>query len=266
MNPMNSWTVNFWREWSPYLSPLSVLRWRNYQLHETAQPTGTGELTLTLKSPFHSTVSLRKFSSDIATFEEVAIHQVYQDVLRFVPDCKTVIDLGANIGLTSLYLTHHFPACRVLAVEPDPDNFRLLSKNLGSLIAKGTCQAIQAAVWSEEKSLVISDTAEQGEHWMRQVGVASNCNDSRPTVQGLTMQSLLAHSGFAEVDLLKVDIEGAEVELFQGDLSWMKQIRALAIEFHDDTRTRSNFDTHLQAYGFRIADANPHTVVAVKSA
>jgi len=61
-----------------------------------------------------------------------------------------------------------------------------------------------------------------------------------------------------------VDIEGAETELFKGDLSWLARVNAIAIEFHGESRMASHFDDAMQEFGFCIYNEDRHTVLAVK--
>lgn len=78
------------------------------------------------------------------------------------------------------------------------------------------------------------------------------------------MQTIFERSGFDRIDLLKVDIEGAEVQLLQGAGDWLTKVNAIAIEFHGNSRAESGFDQLTQ--GFRIADESPHTVLAIRDA
>jgi hypothetical protein len=88
--------------------------------------------------------------------------------------------------------------------------------------------------------------------------------DDGETMQGFPINRIINDSGFERVDLMKVDIEGAEVELFTGDTDWLKKVGAVAIEFHHDSRAVSRFDEITGAYGFRIYDQDAHTVLAVR--
>lgn len=83
-------------------------------------------------------------------------------------------------------------------------------------------------------------------------------------VEAFTMRELLEYSGFQIVDLLKVDIEGAETELFSRDVDWLTLVRCIAIEFHGDSRQRSRFDEVVRRYGFHICSEESHTVIACK--
>lgn len=78
------------------------------------------------------------------------------------------------------------------------------------------------------------------------------------------MNQILADSGFPHIDLLKVDIEGAETQLFADNLEWLEHTRMIAIEFHGDSREESGFDETMKRYRFRVIEANSHTTLAIR--
>jgi len=84
-----------------------------------------------------------------------------------------------------------------------------------------------------------------------------------PHVQGRTLSRIIQDSGFGTVDLIKIDVEGAERELFQGDLSWLERTRAIAIEFHGDSRRTCQFDEIVKRFEFHVHE-HPHTILAVR--
>src|SRR5688572_30393179 len=113
---LNSWTVSLARELWPRMNLRSVLRFRNYSLREAQGSLRQNQLlNLNMKSPINQRVSLREVGSDILTFNEVLLDRVYKTVLSHVSECKTVIDLGANIGLSSIFFAANYPACRIFA-------------------------------------------------------------------------------------------------------------------------------------------------------
>jgi FkbM family methyltransferase len=244
----------------------SIFRYRNYWLREAqGRSSPTGKLKLRLKSPVRGVVVLRKVSSDLYTFGDIFEQEVYRTVLRHLPDCSTIVDLGANIGLASLYLASAYPSARILAIEPNRDNFELLKTNLKNLIQEGRCIPIQAAVWSARKVLTVNP------HWLPDAynGFRLSEQPSPPNavdqVQGFTVEEILASSQFEQVDLLKVDIEGAEVELFRNDLAWLGRVRAIAIEFHGRSRYECGFDQILSDQGFKVCEEDSHTVLAMRT-
>ena len=264
--PSQPWTLSFIREWRPYMSLPSVLRLRDYELRSAGGKQVEGQiLDLNMKLPVQGKVSLREVGSDILTFEEVFKQQIYRNVLTKLEQCETVIDLGANIGLASLYFAGHYPSCQLFAVEPNADTYRVLNANLNELIEMGRCRTVKAAVWGSEKALV-ADRSQAPEHYS-----AFTTKEARPeenageTMMGLPIQKIIKNSGFTKIDLLKVDIEGAEVELFKGDAGWLRSVRSIAIEFHGDSRNECQFDEIMRNYRFHIYDQDPHTVLAVRN-
>jgi FkbM family methyltransferase len=273
MNPMKSWTVSFFRRWLPYMTALSVLRYRNAVCRVPRNPIRDGRgtpgpeksLSLRMKQPFKGDVFLRENTFDFITFEEVVFEQVYKAIPAHLPKCKRVIDLGANIGLSCLYLAARYPACKIVAVEPLAQNYALLTKNVAYLIEAQRCLPMQAAVWSTDKPLAL-DQPEIPERYNAYSVRQSAPAESAPlNVEGLTIRSIMERADFQEVDVVKVDVEGAETELFKGDLDWLNHTGAIAIEFHGNARSVSNFDNIMLRYGFTVQAEDEHTVLAVRA-
>ena len=78
------------------------------------------------------------------------------------------------------------------------------------------------------------------------------------------MTTVFDLAGFETVDLLKIDVEGAERSLFADAELWLQRVRAIAIEFHDDTRAASRFDDVMGGEDFELRDDVGHTVLAVR--
>jgi FkbM family methyltransferase len=259
------WTVSFVREWWPYMSLRSIVRLRDYELRSArGQQTIGKTLDLHMKAPVRGLVSLREVGSDILTFNEIIREQVYRNVAARVRRCDTLIDLGANIGLASLYFGDRYPTCRLFAVEPNPDSYRMLVRNLKGPIDRGRCRTLRAAVWRSEKTLV-ADLVNDAHHYSTFAACEAPAAQSHlDTMIGMPIRRIIAESRFENIDLLKVDIEGAEVELFNGDLDWLKNVGAIAIEFHRDSRRKCEFDRLMNEYRFRIYDDGGHTVLAAR--
>jgi FkbM family methyltransferase len=139
----------------------------------------------------------------------------------------------------------------------------LLEKNLKELVRAGRCRTLRAAVWDRNARLAVGTPAE-GEGCYYGMFVYETPDEDVQAVDAVTMTELIVQSGFPEVDILKVDIEGAEVSLFRGELSWLTRVRTIAIEFHGNARERAQFDSVMDTYGFHIDDSNPHTVIATR--
>jgi FkbM family methyltransferase len=260
------WTLELIRDMRRFMDVPSVLRLRNYlvRVGKTGGRANT-RLTLNMRSPIQGRIFLRERGSDIRTFKEVLEEQVYSGVLARLPACRAIIDLGANIGLTSLYLAAHFPDAKLFSVEPNADTYDVLRSNLQSLIADGRCRTLRGAVWSAERPLV-ADSSRGADQFSAFATREPSPNDiGETTIAGYSMARIIAESGFSFIDLLKVDIEGAEVQLLEGDRSWLSHVGAIAIEFHGDSRKASGFDEIMAEHRFTIRDDGSHTVLATKN-
>lgn len=179
-------------------------------------------LTMTVRTPSLAyPVHLRARTTDLRTFEDVVLRGQYQyDCQR---DPKVVIDVGANIGLASAYLATRFPDARIFAIEPEAENFRLLQKNVRPY---KNVQPIRAALWSSDTRVELIDTGEGS--WAFQVKESPN-----GAVPAITISTVLKEYSISSADVVKIDIEGAEREVFSGKPDWISKVGLLMIELHD---------------------------------
>jgi FkbM family methyltransferase len=252
-----SWTLDFIRQQRVYYTLPSAWRLRSLALRTNAGALRPDAyLHLNMKHPVSAEFTIRECGSDMTTVQEILFDRVYGPLGDQLDHCRTIIDLGANIGLASLHFSIMFPESRILAVEPEKSNFDLLERNLGALVRAGRCRTLRAAAWNTDGTVGI-EPHEGNFFWGFHVNPAPNPVEQ---VSALSMNSILSRSGFDTVDLLKIDVEGAEVEIFQGDLSWVPRVRAMAIEFHGDSLDRIPLGTIMPNY--RITPLNDHTVLA----
>jgi len=116
----------------------------------------------------------------------------------------------------------------VLAVEPHPGNAAILRRNVRAL---PEVEVIEAAIWPHSGALALEDPGKG--FWGFRVHEPGATDG---TVRAVTIPQLLSHAGAETIDLLKVDIEGSELELFSGDVEWLERVDVLAIELHDHFR------------------------------
>lgn len=202
-----------------------------------------------LKYPIYA----RKGSSDMLVFDQIFVEDEYRPLLR-LKDPRLILDCGANVGYSSAYFLSAFPETYVIAVEPDPDNFALLVNNLAPYA--GRYRAIQAAVWPYTEKLRFSKSfSGRGMEWGRTVERAVNSDAAIDTV---SIPTLLA--GHDRISLLKVDIEGAERELFSvaHDL-WIGKVDNIAIELHGREAEKIFFDA-IPKDRFRLSRSGELTI------
>jgi FkbM family methyltransferase len=181
---------------------------------------GAPERTVRFRNGIVITYRLNR--GDIQGIREIFLDQAYRLPFDCNPSC--VVDLGANIGLTSVWLAKTYGATRIVAVEPDPSNAKLVRQNLRANGIDAT--VIEAAIGSSDGTAFFSNNRESN------IGkVASSGNP----VTMISMSTLLAQLGEGQmIDVLKLDIEGGEQELLSGNLDWLKRVSAIIAEFHPE--------------------------------
>jgi FkbM family methyltransferase len=180
---------------------------------------------------FGHPIYFRRGTSDVAVIRQVFGRQEYAAV-QGLSDVRLILDCGANIGCTSFFLLHAYPDAHVIVIEPDTANINLCRKNLSPFGNRVTY--VQAGIWDTNVPLkVVRGEFRDGEPWSFQVRPCEP--DEASDFIGVTIDDLLRKSGRKTIDLLKMDIEGAERIVFSAsDVSWLTQTRTIAIELHDD--------------------------------
>ena len=205
------------------------------------------------------TVEARARTSDRWVFRQIFLEREYS-CLDDVRAPGLVVDCGANVGYSAAYFLARFPTSRVIAVEPDPANFEQLRRNVRPFGDR--CIPIHAAVWSRPGDLVVRDVGYRGGgSWAMQVAESA---DDGTRVRGVDIGSLLEESGHERISILKIDIEGAEAEIFSsGYERWIDRVDNLVIELHDDTsfgQCSSIFHRAIAGRGFTVSSQGELTV------
>ena len=178
-----------------------------------------------------SNVFLRPGTSDFSVFRQIFMNYEYEFDVTDSP--KIIVDAGANIGLSAIYFQNRFPESKIFAVEPDPSNFEVLRLNTEMY---KQIRIAQYALWGNNENL---NLAKRGlDKWGIQVEpVHKNESQVDETVQGLSIPALMEKFDIERIDLLKIDIEGSEWELFNGRYDeWLFKVKILVIELHEHLR------------------------------
>ena len=177
-------------------------------------------------------VAIRTGMSDMQVFHDIFIWGEYS-FLKPVAERTTVLDIGANVGYSSTYFAGIYPKCEVVAVELMHSNFEQLSRNTAFL--GNRIRTVEAAVWSHNDGVSIADdTFRDGDAWSHH---ASEAEDGKSLVPSITMLNLMQQHAMPRVNICKIDIEGAEYELFApGNRDWANHCDVILVEIHEDLR------------------------------
>ncbi len=172
-------------------------------------------------------------------------YEKYHLPLSPLPPGSCIVDLGANVGYTAAHLAALNNGSRVIAVEMDGANASLARRNLA--VFGSRCELLHAAIWSKDGSVNYVGEEDQG----FRISTGSREADSiRRLCPAITINSLFRRYGITRVDFLKMDIEGAEAEIFKGCLDWAQQVKSMKIEIHPPA-TINECSRILSDIGFR---------------
>ncbi|MBB6327820.1 FkbM family methyltransferase [Algoriphagus iocasae] len=221
-----------------------------------------GEYLLLKSFPYFREVNFyfRPVSSDSSVVKQHFLSRELQPVIEYFQSIsqfpKVMVDAGGNIGAASRFLQLNFPEIKIIVIEPSKENCKVIKQNLNGV----EYQLYPNALWFQSEKLSLDETKGA---WGIRVSSFSGTGDS---VEGLSLQMILNLSEWGIPDFLKIDIEGAEEEIFQNDTNFkeiLKKVRCISIEPHSRHGERLirnvlsesgfNIENHGELiYGFRL--------------
>jgi FkbM family methyltransferase len=179
--------------------------------------------------------------SDAFIHSEIFEHEYYRLPLSAPP--MTILDLGANIGLATIYFSRLYPSAKIACVEPEYGNLRVLKHNLA--LNGIAADVFAVAVDCEDGKATMQRHPQDYGHKL----VDGRAGDCHFDVDALSVSTLMQRLDWRTIGLLKVDIEGHESKLLTRNCEWLRQVEALCVEWHDpDTLPR--LKELAQQYGF----------------
>ncbi len=174
-----------------------------------------------IRHPIH----LRKGTTDYSIFKQIFIHKEYDlDILKNIR-VDNILDLGANIGLASVFFKNFFKSNpKIFIVEPHPGNVEMIKKNLNLY---SNYKILPFAIWDKKAKLKIIDN--NSGHCAFEV-----IEDINGDIISLSISDILKEYNINHFDIVKMDIEGSEkVVLSSGVEDWLPKTKVLFVELHD---------------------------------
>ena len=181
------------------------------------------ELTIVPRGADHP-VHLRLGTSDFCAFKDVLVSGE-KDYDPGIPDFspRVIVDAGAHIGMACIRFARRYPQATIIAIEPEPSNFAALLRNVAPY---KNVIPVRAALWRKDGEVCL------GASDIHPKGAFQIVESSQTRVRAVTVRTLMREQGIHFIDLLKLDIEGAEKEVFEA-CDWIESVRTIAIELHD---------------------------------
>jgi FkbM family methyltransferase len=171
---------------------------------------------------------------------------------------RVIVDAGAHIGLTAAFFAARFPEAQVIAIEPESSNFSMLRTNTQRY---PNVRCLHAGLWSRRGPLRIRD--QHVATWSFQVSEVDSTPGHGTVVPATTMTDILSDNGVHRIDLLKMDIEGAELEVLLDSQDWIGLVDTILVELHDSIRpgcTDALMEA-LRGHTFEISASGEYTVI-----
>ncbi len=152
--------------------------------------------------------------------QEIFVDNIYKQDLKPNP---VIIDCGANIGMSVIYLKRRFPQAEIIAFEPDEKNFELLAKNVASF-GYSDVTIRKEAVWNENTTLLFSNDS----------SMSSKIQSENTITSKEVIATRLKDFLNRPVDFLKIDIEGAEYTVLKDIADDLPMVNNMFLEYHGD--------------------------------
>lgn len=180
---------------------------------------------------------------DVASFLGM-LDEIYgSEIYRFSVNTESplIVDIGANIGVSVNYFLACYPQARILAFEADPKIFNHLVRNVPA--DNRNVELINKAVWNENTRLNFSQEGADGGRVEGSAGIEIDAVDIREVIQG------------KKIDLLKIDIEGAEQQVLPACAGMLGNVNRIFVEYHSVSGCQQRLDEILKVLvdqGFRL--------------
>jgi FkbM family methyltransferase len=154
---------------------------------------------------------------------------------------KTIIDAGCFIGELAAHWATKWPEARIVSLEPNSENYRMAEANLSAYGDR--VKLVKKGLWTSDENLKVIGTLNASS--------VTSAGEGPFDVRGVSVPSLMKEFNFDSVDLLKLDIEGAEFAVLgESADAWLPKVRCIIIEFHDPNKELGVW-RKLESLGFR---------------
>lgn len=201
---------------------------------------------------------LRNNTSDMPTFYDVIFEECYLIDFGFIPE--VIVDCGANIGLASVFFKNRYPDARIIAIEPDKNNFKVLEENIKPY---KNISCLNKGIWNRHTNLLVKDPGLGNYGFM----VEETYEESDNTIEAISIDKILQDYKLNQIDILKIDIEGSEKEMFASNYEhWLPKVKVIIIELHDHMRSGASksFFKALTNYDFRFMHKGENIICFMK--
>lgn len=205
---------------------------------------------------------------DISVINYVFRDRYHRPYIQIINDNPVILDLGVNIGCSILDLKKEYPSAKIIGCEMDFENYELAIKNCAKL---KDVELINKAVWYKDTLVSYYKGKDSYSNPDAYTIIKDNGNnasfESAIKVNSITINSIILLYEIKNIDYVKMDIEGAELEVMTMNNEWLQIVKQIKIEYHRGENDADDINRVLLSYGFNsfITFQNPSAVIAYKN-
>jgi FkbM family methyltransferase len=188
-------------------------------------------------------IRYRLNKGDLQAIKEIWFQECYRP--HFGDPVGTLLDLGANIGMSSVWLAKKYPVSQVIAVEPDPRNAAIARQNFEANGLRG--QVLEAAIGPQDGT---------GRFASSDHSILGRLSQEGDPVTVMSIESIKKKFDIKRFALVKIDIEGGEQALLDGPCDWLQLTDAIIVEFHPEVVDYPRLVSQITSCGFRYIPTN----------
>jgi FkbM family methyltransferase len=175
---------------------------------------------------FEYPIYVRSGTSDLSSFKQIFIKEEFKNLKKIDRKIETIIDAGSNCGHVSIYLSKLFPNAKIIAIEPDTSNCSVIRKNIKHY---KNIKLLKGGVWHSDSNLKIFNP--DTKNWSFRV---EEVKESEGDFKGYNLKTIMNKYNFKKIDILKMDIEGSEKNVFEKNYKyWLSKTKLGFVEVHE---------------------------------
>lgn len=234
-----------------------------WKLHSITNEVFTAELINLRPKNLEYPIKIRKSFTDKEVLLYVLLDKYHLPVPPInIPHDGLILDLGSNIGLTIAHYKTLYPNLRIIGCEMNIENFKIAQFNIKKY---KNVFLENAAVWINNHGVSYDGNANNDSFRIDKLRVPDS---EKIRVSSITINKLISKYNIDKIDFLKMDIEGAEVDVLEScDLSWLGLVQAFGMEFHSDEANINKYKKKLENLGFKVWRDKRHwnSILGMKS-
>lgn len=206
----------------------------------------------------NDTLFIRTGTADLGIAMKWLIDELYNNIKS--PNPSVIMDAGAHIGASAIFFSKKYPNAKIYAIEPEQENYENLLRNIEK---RKNIIPIKAAIWGHNETRTIRDrlTGSWG-FTIEETGNKTTSTDQQ--VDCITIESLMNEYNLQFIDILKMDIEGAEKAVFETSDSWIERVGIIAAELHDRICVGCEKAFYVATREFRRFESSGEYVIAYR--